>query len=126
MAKKGKTALPKTVAGLKVPKSLRKSRLLRSLLASPLGRRVVADALVAGAGAAATVLMAERKEVADAAEAGVRKGSKRLALVTEAIESAANAMMDVVTDAARSMLPEDGGRKHKKRPSERASEPTHH
>jgi hypothetical protein len=126
MAKKRKIALPKTVAGLKVPKSLRKSRLLRSLLASPLGRKVVADALIAGAGAAATVLMRERQEVAHATEAGVRKGGKGLALVTEAIESAAEAMMDVVTDAARSMLPEGASSKRKDRKSEREHDATRH
>jgi hypothetical protein len=125
MGKKNKMALPKKVAGIKVPKSLRKSRLLRSLLASPLGRKVAADALVAGAGAAATVLMRERKEVAHAAEAGVRKGGKRLALVTEAIESAGEAMMDVLTDAARSMLPKDTGRR-KARGSRRQQDSTRH
>jgi hypothetical protein len=112
---KGKSALPKRVAGIKVPKRLRKSRLLRSLLGNSLGRQVVADALVAGAGAAGTVLMRERKEVAHAAGAGVRKGTKRLALVTEALEEAVEAMMDVVSDAARAMLADGGGREDKER-----------
>ena len=105
MAKK--KVLPKRVAGIKVPKGLRRSRVLRSLLANPLGRKVMADALVAGAGAGAAVLMRERHEVADAAETGARKGARGLVLATEAVESAMDAMMGVVTDAARSMLPQE-------------------
>jgi hypothetical protein len=111
MAKKGKTALPKRVAGIKVPKGLRKSRVLRSLLASRLGRQVVADAIVAGAGAGAAVLVGERREMAEGAKAGARKGARGLALATEAVESAASAMMEVVAEAARSMLPEEKPRK---------------
>jgi hypothetical protein len=116
-----KMALPKKVAGFKVPKRLRKSRLLRSLLANPLGRQVVADALVAGAGAGAAVLVRERREVGDAAEKGARKGARGLALATEAVESAAGAMMDVVSDAARSMLPEEPKPRKRKGPREGAA-----
>ena len=93
-------------AGIKVPKGLRKSRVLRSLLASRLGRQVVADAIVAGAGAGAAVLVGERREIAAGAKAGARKGGRGLAVASEAVESAASAMMDVVAEAARSMLPE--------------------
>ena len=109
MAKKRKL-LPKRVAGLKVPKRLRKSRLLQGLLGSKLGRQIVADALVAGAGAAATVLLREREQAAEAADAGLRRGKASLALVTEAVESAADAVMRVVTDAARGLLPDEDRR----------------
>jgi hypothetical protein len=116
-----KMALPKKIAGFKVPKSLRKSRLLRSLLNSPIGRQVVADALVAGAGAGAAVLLGERKEVGKAAAKGTRKGARGVAIATEAVESAASAMMDVVTDAARSMLPEERKPPKRKPPREGAA-----
>ena len=43
MAKKIK--LPKKVAGYRVPKSVRKSTLLRALLNNPMGRDVLANAL---------------------------------------------------------------------------------
>jgi hypothetical protein len=105
MARK-KATLPKRVAGIKVPKGLRRSRMLRSLLASQLGRQVVADAIVAGAAAGAAVLVGERHEVARGARKGARKGARGLALASEAVESAAGAMLDVVAEAARSMLPE--------------------
>ena len=58
---------------------LRRSRVLRSLLRSPMGRQITADALVAGAGAAAAVLVRDRDEAADAARTGVRKGGRAIA-----------------------------------------------
>jgi hypothetical protein len=106
MAKKTKI-LPKKVAGLKVPKRLRRSRLVGSLLHSRLGRQIVADALVAGAAAAAGVLVREREEIAATGKAELRKGKRVVALLGEAVESAADAVLGVVTDAARSALPEE-------------------
>ena len=100
-----KKVIPKKIAGLKVPKRVRRSRLLTSLLKNSLGREVVAKALTAGAGAAAAVLVGERKEIADATGTGARRGAQTVALLTEAVESAAEAVMGVVADAARSMVP---------------------
>ena len=120
MAKKRKKVLPKKLAGFKVPKPLRKSRLLRSLLGSAMGREIVANALTAGAGAAATVLLRERAEVADATATGARKGARAIGIVAEAVEEAATAMMDVVTDAARSLVPE-AGRGRRPAPARRRS-----
>jgi hypothetical protein len=115
---KNKTILPKKVAGFKVPKRLRKSRLLGSLLASPLGRQIVADALTAGAAAAAATLVQKREEVGDTAEAGVRKGARTMAVLTEAVENAADAVVGVVADAARSMATGDGKKGKSRRPAE--------
>ena len=105
MGKKWKV-IPKKIAGFKVPKAVRKSRLLRSLLENPLGRDIVANALTAGAGAAAAVLIEEREEIADATATGARRGAHTAARVRDAMESAADAAMDVIADAARSMVPE--------------------
>ena len=106
MAKKAKI-LPKKVAGMKVPKQLRRSRLIGSLLHSRLGRQIVADALVAGAAAAGAVLVREREEIAAAGKSELRKGRRAAALAGEAVQSAADAVLGVVTDAARSALPEE-------------------
>jgi hypothetical protein len=106
MAKKTKV-LPKKVAGMKIPKQLRRSRLIGSLLHSRLGRQIVADALVAGAAAAGAVLVREREEIAAAGKSEMRKGRRVAALIGEAVESAADAVLGVVTDAARSALPEE-------------------
>ena len=104
MAKKIK--LPKKVAGYKVPKSVRKSKLLRALLNNSVGRDVLANALTAGAGAAAAVLIENRDEIATTGKKGARKGVRAASLAAEAAQSAANAMVGVVRDAAHTFLPE--------------------
>ena len=53
-----KATLPKRIAGFKVPKGLRKSMMVKGLLGNDLGRQIVADAIVARAGAAAVVMPA--------------------------------------------------------------------
>lgn len=103
MAKKIK--LPKKVAGYKLPKSIRKSTLLRALLNNPVGRDVLANALTAGAGAAAAVLVGNREEIAGAGKKGAKTSVRAASLAAEAAQSAANAMIDVVRDAADSFLP---------------------
>ena len=104
MAKKIK--LPKKVAGYKVPKSIRKSKLLRMLLNNPVGRDVLANALTAGAGAAAAVLVGERRELAKVGKKGARNGTEIAGLATEAAQSAASAMIGVVREASQSLLPQ--------------------
>ena len=66
----------------------------------------MAEAVVAGAGAAAAVLVRERDEVAEATRQGAKKGARAFGLLGEAAESAVDAAAGVVTDAARKMLPE--------------------
>ena len=105
MGKKKSKVIPKKVAGFKVPKGVRKSRLLRSMLDNPLGREIVANALTAGAAAAAAALVRERREIAGATADGARRGVRTLSVVRDAMDSAADAVLDVVADAARSMGP---------------------
>lgn len=92
MAKK-KVKIPKEVMGMKIPKSVRKSSLISSLLANKAGRQMMAAALTAAATAAAGVLVAERKDVADAAEKGAKKTAKGAGIVGEAMEQAFRAAM---------------------------------
>lgn len=124
MAKK-KNAIPKKVAGFKIPRSVRKSAALRALLASDIGRDVLANAITAGAGAAAAVLVRDREEIADAGKKGARKGARALSIATEALESGASAAMDSVKDSTYSLLPKDVKKtagKEKDRPSGRKGE----
>ncbi|WP_426131890.1 hypothetical protein [Pararhizobium sp. PWRC1-1] len=100
-----KNRIPKKVAGYKVPKGIRKSSVIRALLASDIGRDVLANALTAAAGAAAAVLIAQREEISDATKKGARKGARALGIAGEAIRDAAQAAMEVVRDAAHSALP---------------------
>ncbi|MBX4867599.1 hypothetical protein HJA87_20370 [Rhizobium bangladeshense] len=100
-----KTRIPKKIAGYKVPKGIRKNSILKTLLASPTGRDILGKALIAGAGAAAAVLVEDREDIADAAKTGTRKGARTLGLVGEAFHSATDAAVDVVREAASSALP---------------------
>jgi hypothetical protein len=75
MAKKNE--LPKRIAGVKVPKALRKSVVLNSLLCNEVGRQVLGEALVAGAAAAAKILAdANRVGVSETGSA-VRSDTKQ-------------------------------------------------
>ncbi|MBW9065714.1 hypothetical protein JNB71_20630 [Rhizobium herbae] len=100
-----KNTIPKKVAGYKVPKAIRKSSVIRSLLGSDLGRDVLANALTAGAGAAAAILIGEREEIVDATKKGARKGARAMGLATDAIRGAAQAATEVVREAADTALP---------------------
>ncbi|WP_254021559.1 hypothetical protein [Mesorhizobium escarrei] len=125
---KSKRKLPKKIGGFKVPKSVRKSTLLRNMLASPVGRDLLANAITAGAGAAAAVLVRERGEIADATKSAAKTGAKKSAraagLATDMVQSAASAMMAVVSEAAHKVLPEQKSRGDKDRDS-RARRATH-
>jgi hypothetical protein len=109
MAKKaqGKGKLPKTVAGVKVPKILRTSA-LATLFESPLGRQILADALIAAAGAAAAALVQNRptgKQIANAGEAVADAGADAAAATRDTVQSAAGAVANLVTEAAQHILP---------------------
>lgn len=104
MAKKDKGKVPKKIAGVKVPKALRKGP-ASSLLESPVAREILADVLVAAATAAAAALVKNRstkRQVAKAGEAAVDAGVDAATATREVVQSAAGA----VTDAARRILPE--------------------
>ena len=120
-----KKVIPRKIAGYKVPKALRRSRLLNHLLRSPVGREIIANALTAGATAAAAALVVHRDEIGEATAAGAKRGARQgkrtLTVLNRAARDGADAMMDVVADAARSVAGKDrdaGGRRDQR--SERA------
>ncbi|WP_201838401.1 hypothetical protein [Microvirga zambiensis] len=105
---KSKTKVPKTVAGVKVPKALRKSGWLDPLLADPQLREILADALIAAAGAAATAQVNERpsmRQVADAGEAALGASEEAGSAARDLVQDAASATAGVITDAAKAILP---------------------
>ena len=92
---------------MKVPKAIRPSGLLSEMLNSELGRGTLAEALVAAAGAVASVLIRKRPSADQIAQAGhavtdkgaeVAPGSKSLT------RNAVDIVAETVTDAARSVL----------------------
>jgi hypothetical protein len=101
-----KTRIPKKIVGFKVPRMVRRNAVLSALLASSAGRKILAEALMAGAAAAAAVLTASGAE--DVANAGTKIASRSRTsgnLAVKAAKDAAVAMVGVVTDAANSVLP---------------------
>ena len=112
MAKKNK--VPKKIAGVKIPKVFRKNALLKGLLGSPAGRKVVANALVAAAGAAATALLAT-KPAAKAGHAVLELGDDPAKMLRRALKSGAAAMTQAIADAAKAATGEDGPRKERPR-----------
>lgn len=100
MAKKSKK-LPKKIAGVKVPKTLRKSApVIGGLLKSNAGREAVAAGLVAMAGALAGTKKG-RKVTADAAEGAKDAATTAGGKIADLAETAASGM----SEAARSVMP---------------------
>lgn len=99
-----KNFIPKKIAGFKVPKSVRRSSLLRNMLASRTGRQILARALVAGANAAATALTDERADIRKPGKASGRRRALAASVAGEAIESATAAAIDVVTSPTRPLF----------------------
>lgn len=102
MAKKKKKALPKKIAGVKIPKTLRKSAgSLEAMLETRLGREILASGLMAMAG---SLLGSKnvRHAAADAGHDAVDAGSA----VAQAAGELGRAAGERLADAAKHVLPE--------------------
>jgi hypothetical protein len=98
-ASKSKKSSSKKSSGGKLAKSMKKSG-FADLLNSQLGREILADALIAAAGAAAAALT--RTRAAKKAGTAVADAGTQTADMTQ---TAAGAVAGVVTEAARQFLP---------------------
>jgi len=98
-----KTSKSKKDTGSKLAKTVKKSGLM-DLFGSSLGREILADALIAAAGAAAAALTKTRT-AQKAGAATVDAGSKAVDATTDAMQTATGAVASVVTEAARQFLP---------------------
>ena len=104
---KDKGKVPKNIAGVKVPKALR-TAVAGSLLDNPRTREILADVIMAAAGAAAAALVRNRpsgRQVAAAGEAVVDAGAGAATATRDVAHSAAGLVTDVVAEAARHILP---------------------
>jgi hypothetical protein len=102
---------------LKIPKSLRKSGTVNTLLNNDLGRNILADVLVAAAGAAAAALVQHRPagaQIAHAGEAALDTGQRAVSGTADAVQAAAGTLGSVFTEAVRSIFPSDGTSKKSK------------
>jgi len=100
--KKGSGKAKKST-GTKLAKSAKKSGLM-DLINSNLGREILADALIAAAGAAAAALTRTRP-AKQAGAAVANAGSQAAGATGDAMQTAAGAVAGVVTEAARQFLP---------------------
>ncbi|MDX6805682.1 hypothetical protein [Terrihabitans rhizophilus] len=101
-----KNKIPKKIAGFKVPKTVRKSPVLKALLASDTGRQILGNALLAGASAAAAILANNNQDViGDAGDTAARKTVKAGALTKDVVKGVTGAMAEVIGDAARAVVP---------------------
>jgi hypothetical protein len=122
-----KTKVPKKVAGVKLPKTLRHSDLVGAILQNDMARRLLADALIAAAGAAAAVLTRKvapsAEQVVAAGETVADAGSKAASATTDLATGIAGSLGHAVTVMASSLL-SDGDSKgtKKKRRKSRAEE----
>jgi len=128
MAKKNKSLLPRRIAGVKVPKAVRKGR-MAAAIASPTGRAVLAEVLMAAAAVAGakkvkdspkarTVLADVADRLRDAGgEAGQAvKGAGKAAnvatgAVTFAVAEAARAFLDAL-DRRKTAAAEEASASH--------------
>ena len=97
------TSKSKKNTGAKLAKTAKKSGLM-DLINSNLGREILADALIAAAGAAAAALTKTRT-AQKAGAATLEAGSKAADATTDAMQTASGAVATVVTEAARQFLP---------------------
>jgi hypothetical protein len=98
------TGVPKKVSGVKVPKTVRQSTSLSTLFNSALGREILADALIAAAGAAAAALTRTRS-AQKAGHAVAEAGSEAATATSDAVQTASSAVAGVISEAARNFLP---------------------
>jgi hypothetical protein len=115
MAKKNR--MPKKIAGIKIPKVLRKNSLIKGLISSPTGRQVIADALLAAAGAAAAVLATSKSGgAAKTGTAIAHKTEDGAKIAKRALKSAASALTDSLSSAAKSAFGNDDRQHRHNRP----------
>jgi len=113
LAKK-KTKVPKKVAGVKVPKSVRKATIIDTVLNHPIGRAVLADALVAAAAAASAALVKhfpDKRDVERAGDTVQEAGSVGASMVKNVVTGAVGA----IAHAAEGLKGDEDDHKEKRR-----------
>jgi hypothetical protein len=104
----GEKPTAQEISRREIPKPLRQLGWLQTFLESDIGRRIVAEALVAAAAAASAALVGTQTESGAKAGKAVKKaGKKGKHLVRDVVESAAGAASEVIGNAARSIMPSD-------------------
>ena len=104
MAKRDTRKLPKKIAGVKVPKFLRQPGTITDFLNSPVGRLVLAEALLAAA-AALKNYKPVAETVGQAADTVEAAGSEAATTAKNLVHSAASGLADVAAGVVRQIVP---------------------
>src|SRR4051794_28707820 len=104
MAKSNTLKLPKSIAGVKVPKFLRTPGTVEQFLNSPVGRAVLAEALIAAAAALKSYKPAAGT-VGQGTETVEKAGSEAAATSKNLAQSAAGGLADMASGVARQIVP---------------------
>ena len=104
MAKRDTLKLPKKIAGVKVPKGLRQPSTLIDVLNNPVGRLVVAEALIAAAAALKNYKPVAQAagQVADTVE---KAGAEAATTAKDLVQSATSGLADVAAGVVRQIVP---------------------
>lgn len=134
MSKSKPLKLPKRIGGIKVPKFLREPGTIKGVLDSPVGRAVLAEALIAAAAA-----LKNYKPVTDmidgAGEAVANAGSDAATAAKDTVQSAASGLADVAAGVIRQIVPTASGdesgadkpaKRAKTKPDRRDENPSRH
>lgn len=133
MAKDAAFKLPKRIAGIKVPKALRKAAAIGEFLNSPTGRVILAEVLMAAA-AALKNHKPGSDPVGKAADAADRAGSEGKSAAKDVVRSAAGGLTDLAAGVTRQIVPASPardesadrlGKKGKARPDKGARQNAH-
>jgi hypothetical protein len=104
MAKSTTRKLPKKIAGVTVPKFLRQPGTIAEFLNSPVGRAVLAEALVAAAAALKNYKPAA-ETVGQAVDTVEKAGSETAATAKHLAQGAAGGLADMTAGAGRQIVP---------------------
>jgi hypothetical protein len=109
---------PREIAGIRLPDVVRHS--VDTLINSPLGREILADALVAAAAAAAAALVKRPIGKQPLARPVIDRKTQAAAATKELADTAAAAVGTFISDAVQNLLPSPGATKQS-RPRIRAA-----
>lgn len=106
--------IPRTIAGVKVPKQFRRAGIVTSILDHPVGRAILAEVLVA----AATAIARHRptgSQVAHAGETVAGTAGHTTSATTDAAKSAAGSLGSALSEVAQYVLSGKNGKNTKRK-----------
>ncbi|WP_159717704.1 hypothetical protein [Geminicoccus flavidas] len=111
--------IPKKIAGLRIPRSIRKSKILLNFLQNPQNRQLATNMVMAAGGAMATILAQHRpstEQVKHAAQGVGEVGSTATGLVADTVNRVAHSLVSSLSASRESKKKEDSHKKFEETP----------